>query len=82
MLKGTQGGIFVAKQFEQDPFVKTYVLPRALLVGPFYSVEFDNRTMIVIDHPEYPDAIISDEEFAAIYNDRKPEQLAKREIST
>lgn len=80
MLKGTRGGIFVAKDFENDPFVKEYVIPHAHLVGPFYSVEFEGRMALIIDQPEYPDMVVTDEQFASIYNDRKPEQLARRKV--
>lgn len=76
MLKGTPGGLFVAKHAEADSFVKEFVLPNCLLVGPWHRYYTDVRGgLSIIDRSDYPDGEISDEDFAKAYEARSEENM-------
>ena len=77
-LKGTRGHLFIAQEFETDPFVQTYYLPNCPFVGPLFSIENGAEGWKFIDYPDYGEGEWTDEEFAAQYENRDPEAVAKR----
>ena len=74
-IKGTRGLIFIKQEWESNPFVATYYLPTSPFVGPYLSISFAQGLQFH-DHSDYGDGAWTDEEFAAVYEARKPEQLA------
>lgn len=75
-IMGTRGHIFIKREWEENPFIKTYYLPTCPFVGPYFAISFDQGLMFH-DHPDYGDGDWTDEEFAAAFEARSPEQLAK-----
>jgi hypothetical protein len=75
-IKGTRGHIFIKRDWEENPFIKTYYLPTCPFVGPHFAISFD-RGLDFYDHADYGDGNWTDEEFAAEFESRSPEQLAK-----
>lgn len=75
-IKGTAGHLFIKREWEANPFIKRYFLPVCPLVGPYFSISFEPHLKIM-DHDYYGGDDWSDEEFAALYQDRNAGQLAK-----
>jgi hypothetical protein len=75
-IEGTRGHIFIKRQWEEDPFIKTCYLPTCPFVGPYFAISFE-QGLRFHDHPDYGDGEWTDEEFAAAFEARSPEQLAK-----
>jgi hypothetical protein len=67
---------YIKKKYESDPFVKRIVLPNCVLVGPYHSVEKEDRGMKIKDDYEYEDREISDDEFARMLGDSRKKILA------
>jgi hypothetical protein len=74
-ISGTSGHVFIKREWEENPFIKTYYLPKCPFVGPYFAVSFDQGLMIH-DHPDYGDGEWTDEEFASAFEARLPDQLA------
>ena len=74
-IEGTKGQIFIRREWEENPFIKTYYLPTCPFVGPYFSISFDNG-LTFHDHPDYGDGNWTDEEFASVFQARSPGQLA------
>lgn len=67
------GGVsFIRADAEDHPFVKTFYLPHAMLVGPNHDLEFEDSTgrWLAVDPHEYPAELISDEEFLLLFQQR------------
>lgn len=77
-LKGTRGHLFIAQEFETNPFVQTYYLPNCPFVGPLFSMENGAEGWKFIDYPDYGEGEWTDDEFAAQYENRDPEAVARR----
>jgi hypothetical protein len=75
-IKGTRGQIFIQRDWEERPFVKTYYLPSCPFVGPYFLFSVDQGKRF-FDHSDYGDGIWTDEEFAAVFENRSDEQLVK-----
>jgi hypothetical protein len=73
-ITGTKGHIFIKRTWEDNPFVKAYYLPTCPFVGPHFAISFENG-LTFHDHPDYGDGEWTDEEFAAAFQARTPEQL-------
>lgn len=77
-IRGTLGQAFIRKSFENHPFVKTYFVPLCPFVGPLFGMGVgENGAWEVYDVPDYGDGTCTDEEFAALYNERDPETVLK-----
>jgi hypothetical protein len=74
-MEGTRGLIFIKREWEDHPFVKAYFLPTCPFVGPYVAISFD-QGLTFHDHADYGDGAWTDEEFAATFEARLPEQLA------
>jgi hypothetical protein len=75
-IKGTRGFVFIKREWEENPFVKSFYLPSCPFVGPYFAISFE-RGLQYIDHTDYGDGEWTDEEFAAVFEARSPDQLAK-----
>lgn len=75
-IEGTRGHIFIKRAWEDDPFLKTFYLPQCPLVGPNFAISF-NDGLKFHDHDDYGDGVWSDEEFAAAFNTRSPDDVIK-----
>jgi len=75
-IEGTAGHIFIKRDWEDDPFVKTFYLPQCPLVGPNFAISFEGG-LKYHDHPDYGDGAWSDQEFATAFNTRSPEAVFK-----
>lgn len=74
-IKGTSGQIFIKREWEDNPFIKKFYLPTCPFVGPNFSISF-RQGLRFYDHADYGDGAWTDEEFAAAFETRKPEDLA------
>lgn len=63
------GVVFIKKEFEADPFVRTFYIPSCAYVGPAHRLTHDGSDgrWVVHDDQEYPDEQISDEEYARLF---------------
>lgn len=75
-IPGTRGQVFIKREWEENPFVKTYYLRTCPFLGPYFSISFD-QGLRFHDQADYGDGDWTDEEFAAVFEARSPEQLAK-----
>lgn len=74
-ITGILGEIYIKKDWESNPFVKTVYLPNCLLVGPKNKVEQMIPKMVINDNFDYEDRDITDEEFVSLRNsniDKRP----------
>jgi hypothetical protein len=77
------GEIYVKKEYEDDPFVKEFIIPKCVLVGFKHEVEGsageNGLDMKYIDDNNYPNEQISDTEFRKYREDwRNNKQKGKR----
>lgn len=73
-ISGTRGQIFIKRRWEEDPFIKTYYLPTCPFVGPYFAISFEHG-LRYHDHYDYGDGEWTDEEFAAAFEARTPDQI-------
>jgi hypothetical protein len=69
--------LFIAQEFETDPFVQTYYLPNCPFVGPLFSIAWSEGGWQFIDFEHYGDGAWTDEEFAFQYENRDPNAVAQ-----
>jgi hypothetical protein len=81
-IKGTRGANFISKAAEQDPFIKTFYLPRCPLVGPYYAANLVEQGWLFFDREQYPQHEISDDEFAQLYGSRRTDEVVPSEPSS
>lgn len=79
-IEGTRGAQFIKKEFETDPFIKHFYIPKCPLVGPYYAVNFLKEGILFVDRTAYEDTEISDEQFSDIFNNRKIEEVSKSDL--
>ncbi len=77
-IRGTSGHVFIKREWEENPFIKTYYLPTCPFVGPYFAITFEGGLKFH-DQADYGDGDWTDEEFAAKYEGRLPEQIVKVE---
>jgi len=75
-IRGTKGHIFIKREWEENPFIKTYYLPTCPFVGPYFAISFEGGLKFH-DHADYGDGEWTDEEFAIAFEARSSEQLIK-----
>jgi hypothetical protein len=77
-MPGTPGVCFIAKDYEENPFVKRFITPSAVYVGPLHNIRItDGGGWQFVDWPPdvYGDGEISDEQYRQVFNERTPESL-------
>ncbi len=79
-ITGTKGAQFIKKEFESDPFIRNFYIPRCPLVGPYYAVKFIEAGTLFVDKESYSDMDISDKEFSNIFNNREVGQVAQSDL--
>jgi hypothetical protein len=78
-IANTPGAQFVKRAYEDEPFVRTYIIPGSGFVGPLYGMEFgQNGRWYHLDYADYGDEELDDEEFARRYRERDPETVVSR----
>jgi hypothetical protein len=65
-IKDIRGEVFIKKSAEEIPFIKRIYLPNCVSVGPYYEIRFDEKLNMSIHDHEYPDEVITDEEFVQL----------------
>lgn len=75
-IPNTLGHVFIRKAWETHPYVLTYYIPHCPFVGPLFGMAHGPAGWELFDSNDYGDGELSDEEFAAAYNDRDPAQVA------
>jgi hypothetical protein len=75
LIRGTAGLMFIRKDWEDRPFIRSYHARSCPFVGPYVAIGFEGGLQY-FDHHDYGDGDWSDEEFAAAYTARTPDQLA------
>jgi hypothetical protein len=80
-IEGTLGAGFIKRDWEENPFVRHYVLPGNVCLGPFHNIiPSPNGVWMFVDHPDYGAfgvEDLTDEQFKDIFNDRPMEALAQ-----
>ncbi len=71
---GTAGLIFIKREGEENPFIRACYLPTCPFVGPHVGISFANG-LTFHDRPDYGDGDWTDEEFAAAYQARTPDNV-------
>jgi len=75
-IEGTPGAQFIKRAYETDPFVKNYIIPHSGLVGPLHAMEMSqDGGWDHLDHDDYGDEDLTDEEFALRFRERDPEKV-------
>jgi hypothetical protein len=75
-IRGTKGHVFIRKEWEGHPFVRTYFVPNCPYVGPLFGMAHDGRGQwSAMDKSDYGDGKWTDEEFAREYNERDPDKV-------
>jgi hypothetical protein len=75
-IAGTRGHIFIKREWASNPFIRTYFIPTCPFVGPYFAISFDGGLRFH-DHVDYGDGEWTDEEFAAAFEARSPDQVVK-----
>jgi len=68
-IEGTQGHLFIKRDWEDHPFIKTYFLPECPFVGPNFTISFEGGLQFR-DHVDYGNGDWSDEMFAKAFENR------------
>lgn len=77
-IDGTRGHVFIKRDWETNPFFRTYYLPACPFVGPYFAISFE-QGLRFHDHADYGDGDWTDEEFAAKFETKSPENLVRIE---
>ncbi len=80
-IERTRGHLFISRDWENDPFVKTYHLPTCPFVGPNFAISFEHGLRFH-DQNDYGDGDWTDEEFAQAYETRRPEDVVSTESNS
>lgn len=79
-IENTPGAQFIKREFETNPFVRAYILPRAGFVGPLYGMELTAHGWQHLDYADYGDGQLSDDDFAKHYRERDIAKVVSREL--
>ncbi len=67
-IPGARGESFIQSKWETDPFVREVYIPNCLSVGPLHTIEQVRPEFLIRDVEDYPDVVISDEEYLRVRN--------------
>ncbi|TAN09221.1 MAG: hypothetical protein EPN45_07885 [Rhizobiaceae bacterium] len=80
-IENTPGAQFVKRDWEDAPFVRTYIIPRSGFVGPLYGMELSpDGHWRHLDYDDYGDADLDDIQFAKAMRERDPTMVVTREM--
>lgn len=74
-IRGTKGACFISKAYEVDPFVRRFLAPRSMYVGPLHGVRLtDEGAWQFVDWPPdvYGVGEVTDEQYCHAFNERDP----------
>lgn len=75
-IKDTPGAQFISRAYENDPFVRTYLIPASGFVGPLYGMHImPQGNWIHLDYDDYGDGLLNDEDFAKAFRERDHNQV-------
>jgi hypothetical protein len=76
-IPGTVGHVFIRKDYEENPFVRTYFLPNCPFVGPLFAMRPGPSGWTFYDLLDYGRESLTDDEFAYAYNHRDPASVVQ-----
>ena len=80
-IEGTAGAQFIKRGFEAHAFVRKYLIPHSGFIGPLYGMDrTPEGQWHHLDHADYGDAELTDEEFAKQHRERDPEKVVTRQL--
>lgn len=80
-IKNTPGAMFISREWESHPFVRTYLIPLSGYVGPEYGMEFDERFgWRHLDYHDYGDGELDDDAFAKSIRESDGSSTATRKM--
>ncbi|NEJ98635.1 hypothetical protein [Rhizobium ruizarguesonis] len=80
-IENTPGAQFIKRNYETDPFVRTYIIPRSGFVGPLYGMELTREGRWQhLDYHDYGDEELADEAFARRVRERDSKKVVSREM--
>jgi hypothetical protein len=80
-IESTPGAQFVKRDYEIDPFVRTYLIPRSGFIGPLYGMDrTPDGYWMHLDYSDYGDGQLTDEAFAKWHRERDPAKVVSREM--
>ena len=71
ILYDVPGEVYLKKEYENNPFVKHFLIPNSLYVGYKHKVESINPQWIINDNFSYEEKVISDNEFCNLRKQNK-----------
>lgn len=77
-IENTPGAQFIKADYENHPFVQTYLIPASGFVGVNYGMELMRSGWVHLDYADYGDGSLSDEEFAKAVRERDPARVVTR----
>ena len=80
MISGTSGHCFIKKEFESNPFVKTYYLPQCPLVGMRFAMRLQHQPPTYFDIADYGDGSYTDEQFKDRFNSRGFDEIVNPDV--
>ncbi len=80
-IENTPGAQFIKRAYENDPFVRAYLIQRSGFVGPLYGMELTPEGFWRhLDYIDYGDEDLTDDEYARRYRERDPAKVVSREL--
>lgn len=80
-IENTPGAQFIKREYESNPFVQTYLIPRSAFIGPFYGMDLSPQGQWShLDYADYGEAELTDEQFARQYRERDSAMVVSREM--
>ncbi len=79
-IENTPGSQFVKRSYENNPFVRAYIITRSGFIGHLYGMELAEGGWMHLDYTDYGDEDLSDEEFAKRHRERDPTKVVSRQL--
>lgn len=80
-IPGTAGAQFIKREYENHPFVRTYLIPNSGFVGHMYGMDMQpNGRWIHLDYADYGDEEVTDAEFTKLHTERDPAKVVSRAL--
>lgn len=78
-IEKTPGAQFIKREYETNPFVRTYLIPQSGFIGPLYGMEISQEGHWThLDYVDYGEGELTDEEFAQKYRERDHTKVVSR----
>lgn len=76
IIDGTKGHFFIKQAYEEDPFIKHFIIPSCPHVSPVFSINFADDGILFFDFKDCDYTVLTDQKFAEHFNNRRPDNLA------